>query len=61
MVDPADLTRRASELRKQAEQEEHAETRDRLVRMADYYLHIVENETWLAAQRAYPSAPPRQG
>ena len=60
MVDPADLTRRATELTEQAEHEDHAETRDRLRRMAQYYAHIAENESWLAAQRAYPSAPPRQ-
>lgn len=61
MVDPTDLHRRASELTRQAEHEADDDTRDRLRRMAQYYAHLAENESWLEAQRAYPSAPQRKG
>ncbi|MBX9710540.1 MAG: hypothetical protein K2X60_05850 [Xanthobacteraceae bacterium] len=52
MTDPSDLIRRASELSERADHEENIETRDRLLRMAAYYVSIAESEEWLAAHPA---------
>jgi hypothetical protein len=41
--------RRAAELTDQADHEEDIEIRDRLLRMAEHYVHIAESEEWLAA------------
>ena len=49
MTDPADLIRRAAELTDQADHEESIEIRDRLLRMAAYYVQIAESEEWLSA------------
>jgi hypothetical protein len=49
MTDPSDLMRRAAELTDRADHEESIEVRDRLLRMATYYVHIAESEEWLAA------------
>jgi hypothetical protein len=49
MTDPADLMRRAAELTDQADHEESIEIRDRLLRMAAYYVQIAESEEWLSA------------
>lgn len=49
MTDPSDLIRRASELTERADHEEDVETRERLLRMATYYVQIAESEEWLAA------------
>ncbi|MBR2121123.1 MAG: hypothetical protein V4458_06505 [Pseudomonadota bacterium] len=52
MTDPSDLIRRASELTERADHEDDIETRDRLLRMAAYYVQIAESEEWLAAHPA---------
>ena len=49
MTDPSELIRRASELTERADHEENVETRERLLRMATYYVQIAESEEWLAA------------
>ena len=49
MTDPADLMRRAAELTDRADHEEDIEVRDRLLRMAEHYVHVAESEEWLAA------------
>lgn len=49
MTDPSDLIRRASELTERADHEDDIETRERLLRMAAYYVQIAESEEWLAA------------
>ena len=46
MTDPSDLLRRASELTEQADHEENIDIRERLLRMAQYYIHIAESEEW---------------
>jgi hypothetical protein len=46
MTDRSELMRHADALRKQADQEMDNETRDRLVRMADHYAHLVESQSW---------------
>ncbi|MCK1478207.1 hypothetical protein ABIB06_002077 [Bradyrhizobium sp. LB8.2] len=48
MIDPSDLTRRASELTELADHEDDPGTRQRLLRMAKYYLEIAEIEQWAA-------------
>ncbi|NGX99603.1 MAG: hypothetical protein G4V63_31780 [Candidatus Afipia apatlaquensis] len=52
MTDPSDLIRRASELTERADHEDDVETRDRLLRIAAYYVQIAESEEWLAAHPA---------
>jgi len=49
MIDPSDLLRRAAELTERADQEEDVETRERLLRMAQFYAQIAESEQWLTA------------
>ena len=49
MTDPADLLRRAAELTDRADHEDNVEIRDRLLRMAAYYVQIAQSEEWLAA------------
>ena len=49
MTDPSDLMRRAAELTERADQEEDVDTRERLLRLARYYLHIAESEKCFAA------------
>jgi hypothetical protein len=44
-----DLIQHANELRQQAEAEAHETTRDRLVRMAEYYSHLAESRSWSEA------------
>jgi hypothetical protein len=41
--------RRAAELTDRADHEENIEIRDRLLRMAAYYVEIAESEEWLSA------------
>ncbi|WP_170978724.1 hypothetical protein [Afipia massiliensis] len=55
MTDPSDLIRRASELTERADHEDDPETRERLLRMAAYYVQIAESEEWLAA---HPTSRP---
>jgi hypothetical protein len=43
MTDRSDLMRRAEDLRAQAERESDDAIRDRLVRMADRYVHLAES------------------
>jgi hypothetical protein len=52
MLDPSDLIHRANELRQQAEQESDQGIRDRLIRMADSYVHLAESENWARANPA---------
>ena len=52
MTDPADLMRRAAELTDRVDHEESIEIRDRLLRMAAYYVQIAESEEWLSAHHA---------
>ncbi len=49
MTDPSDLIRRAAELSERADHEDDVEIKDRLLRMATYYVNIAESEEWLAA------------
>jgi hypothetical protein len=49
MIDPSELLRRAAELTERADHEEDIETRERLLRMAHYYVQIAESQEWLAA------------
>jgi hypothetical protein len=49
MIDPSDLIRRASELTEHADREDDPGTRQRLLRMASYYVEIAESEAWAAA------------
>jgi hypothetical protein len=49
MKDPADLTRRARELKDRAEREQDYHVRERLLRMSDYYIEIAEHEAWLTS------------
>ncbi len=49
MTDQADLLRRAAELNDRADHEEDVEVRNRLLKMADYYVQIANNEEWQAA------------
>ncbi|MEH2470728.1 hypothetical protein V1281_000030 [Nitrobacteraceae bacterium AZCC 2161] len=49
MIDPSDLIRRASELTEHAGHEDDPKTRQRLLRMARYYVDIAEREEWVAA------------
>jgi hypothetical protein len=51
MTDPSDLMLRAAELTDRADHEESIEIRDRLLRMAAYYVQIAENEEWLSAHQ----------
>jgi hypothetical protein len=48
MVDPKELLRRAAELTAQSDRESDPEIRERLLRMAQYYEHLAEHETWFA-------------
>jgi Family of unknown function (DUF6381) len=50
MIDPSDLIRRASELTEHADREDDPKTRQRLRRMATYYVAIVESEQRMAAR-----------
>jgi hypothetical protein len=52
MTDPSELLRRAAELTERADHEEDIATRERLLRMAHYYVQIAESEEWLAAHPA---------
>jgi hypothetical protein len=52
MIDPSDLIHRANELRQQAEHESDQAIRDRLIRMADSYVHLAESENWAKAHPA---------
>jgi hypothetical protein len=52
MIDPADLIRRASELTEHADHEDDPKTRQRLLRMAGYYVEIAKSEAWVAAHPA---------
>jgi len=47
MKDPAELIKRASELKERADNEPDPEIRDRLLRMSGYYIEIAEHESWL--------------
>ena len=49
MIDRSDLIRQANELRQQAEHEPDENIRNRLVRMADYYVHLADTESWSEA------------
>ena len=49
MADPAELLRRAAELNDWADQEEEVEVRNRLLKMAQYYVQIARKEEWQAA------------
>jgi hypothetical protein len=49
MLDPSDLVHRANELRQQADHEFDQAIRDRLIRMADSYIHLAESENWAKA------------
>ena len=53
MLDPSDLVHRANELRQQADRESDQAIRDRLIRMADTYVHLAEHENWA---RAHPAS-----
>jgi hypothetical protein len=46
MTDRSDLMQRAEALRKQAEREPNSATRDRLIEMADHYVHLAESRSW---------------
>jgi hypothetical protein len=48
MIDPSDLIRRASELAKHADHEDDPTIRQRLRRMATYYVEIAESERRMA-------------
>lgn len=47
MKDPAELTKRAGELKERAGKEQDVEVRERLLRMSAYYVEIAEHESWL--------------
>jgi hypothetical protein len=49
MIDPSGLIRRACELTDHADHEDDRETRQRLLRMATYYVEIAKSEAWVAA------------
>jgi len=49
MIDPSDFIRRASELAEQADDEDDPTIRQRLRKMANYYVEIAESERWVAA------------
>jgi hypothetical protein len=49
MTDRSALIRRAEALRKQAEQESDRTIHDRLIRMADRYVHLAESQAMTAA------------
>jgi hypothetical protein len=49
MADRSDLIRRADKLRQQAEHEPDPGIRDRLIGMADRYVHLAESQNWSAA------------
>jgi hypothetical protein len=49
MLDPSD---RANQLRQQADRETDQGIRDRLIRMADTYVHLAESENWAKAHPA---------
>jgi hypothetical protein len=53
MLDPSDLVHRANELRRQADHESDQGIRNRLIRMADSYVHLAESENWA---RAHPAS-----
>jgi hypothetical protein len=52
MLDPSDLVDRANQLRQQADRETDQGIRDRLIRMADTYVHLAESENWAKAHPA---------
>jgi hypothetical protein len=52
MLDPSDLVDRANQLRQQADRESDQGIRDRLIRMADTYVHLAESENWAKAHPA---------
>jgi len=47
MKDPAELTKRAGELKDRAGKEQDTHVRERLLRMSAYYVEIAEHESWL--------------
>jgi hypothetical protein len=51
MTDRSDLIQRADDLRKHAEHEADESVRARLIRMADYYVHLAESN---ASAEAHP-------
>jgi hypothetical protein len=52
MLDHSDLVDRANQLRQQADRETDKGIRDRLIRMADTYVHLAESENWAKAHPA---------
>jgi hypothetical protein len=56
MVDSSALIRDAHELRQKAEHEADENVRDRLMRMADHYIHLAESQRWSEAHPADVSA-----
>jgi hypothetical protein len=52
MLDPSELVHRANQLRQQADRESDPGIRDRLIRMADTYVHLAESENWAKAHPA---------
>jgi hypothetical protein len=44
MIDRSDLTRKANDLRQQAELEANEQTRNTLLRLADHYAHLAESQ-----------------
>jgi two-component sensor histidine kinase len=52
MIDRSELIRQANELRQQAELEADENIRNRLLSMAERYVHLAESETWSEAHPA---------
>jgi hypothetical protein len=48
-MERADLIRHADELRQQAKNEGDETIRDRLVRMAEHYIHLADSQNWSEA------------
>jgi hypothetical protein len=48
-MERADLIRHADELRQQAKNEGDETIRDRLVRMAEHYVHLADSQNWSEA------------
>jgi hypothetical protein len=46
MVDRSELIRQADALKKQAEREPDSGIRQRLIEMAETYVHLAETESW---------------
>lgn len=53
MLDSSDLVRKADELKEQAKHEPDAAIRDRLLRMADHYVHLAQSQAW---SREHPAS-----